>query len=238
MRPGTSSLPDARPVYNTSIMKSLRLVTMFLSAALLAQAAEPIRLFNGKDLSGWTHYLWDSKNKAEDTATPVSDVWTVEDGILICKGRPTGYLRTVKEYENYKLQVEWRWPEGTKGGNNGVLIHTTTPNALGQWPKSLEVQLAFGNAGDFWVIGTTLDLPNPEGRINGRRHLNLTDNSEKPAGQWNQMEIIAKGNEVTVHVNGDLVNRATNLSQSKGAISLQSEGALVHFRSVVLTPLD
>jgi hypothetical protein len=219
-------------------MQSFHLAALFLSVALLSHGAEPIPLFNGKDLSGWSHYLWDSKNKAEDTTTPVSAVWTVEDGILICKGRPTGYLRTLKEYENYKLQVEWRWPEGTTSGNNGVLIHTTTPNALGQWPMSLEVQLAFGNAGDFWVIGTTLELPNPEGRIQGRRHLNLTDNSEKPAGQWNQMEIIAKGDEVTVYVNGDLVNQASKLSQSKGAVALQSEGALVHFRKVELTPLD
>jgi len=219
-------------------MQAFRIAAAFLLAGFVAQAAEPVRLFNGKDLTGWIPYLWDGKNKAEDKTTPASAVWTVEDGILICRGRPTGYIRTVNEYENYRLEVEWRWPEGTTSGNNGVLIHTTEPNALGQWPRSLEVQLAFGNAGDFWVIGTTLELPNPEGRIQGRRHLNLTDGSEKPAGEWNRMEIVARGDEVTVHVNGDLVNQARKLSQSRGAIALQSEGALVHFRSVVLTPLD
>lgn len=218
-------------------MLTIRLVAVLLGAVMAAQTAEPVQLFNGKDLSGWTHYLWDPQAKAQDTTTPVSAVWTVQDGILICRGKPTGYIRTLREYENYKLAVEWRWPEGTTRGNNGVLIHTTTPNALGQWPKSLEVQLAFGNAGDFWVIGTTLELPNPEGRINGRRHLNLTDDSEKPAGEWNRMEIVAKGDEVTVHVNGVLVNQASKLSQTRGAISLQSEGAEAHFRSVVLTPL-
>lgn len=219
-------------------MPGLPLAALLLAAAFTAQAAEPIRLFNGKDLTGWKHYLWDPQNKTEDTATPVSAVWTVQDGILICRGKPTGYIRTLNEYENYRLFVEWRWPAGNTRGNNGVLIHTTTPNALGQWPRSLEVQLAFGNAGDFWVIGTTLELPNPEGRINGRRHLNLTDDTEKPAGEWNQMEIIAKGDEVKVYVNGTLVNEARKLSQSRGAISLQSEGAEAHFRSVVLTPLD
>jgi len=219
-------------------MQALPIAAAFLLAGFVAQAAEPVRLFNGKDLTGWIPYLWDGKNKAEDKTTPASAVWRVEDGILICRGRPTGYIRTVNEYENYRLEVEWRWPEGTTSGNNGVLIHTTEPNALGQWPRSLEVQLAFGNAGDFWVIGTTLELPNPEGRIQGRRHLNLTDGSEKPAGEWNRMEIVARGDEVTVHVNGDLVNQARKLSQSRGAIALQSEGALVHFRNVVLTPLD
>ena len=70
--------------------------------------------------------------------------------------KPNGYIRTKDEYENYRLTLEWRWPEGGTPGNNGVLIHTTTPKELGVWPKSLEVQLAHENAGDFWVIGTTV----------------------------------------------------------------------------------
>jgi hypothetical protein len=202
-----------------------------------ARPAGPVKVFNGKDLNNWTHYLWDPQAKAQDTKTPMSDVWFVKDGILHVTGKPTGYIRTRDEYENYKLVVEWRWPEGTTRGNNGVLVHTTTPNALGQWPKSVEVQLAFGNAGDFWVIGTELMVPDVEKRRQGRRHLNLTDNSEKPAGQWNRMEIEARGDELKVWVNGDLVNHATKLNQTKGAISLQSEGAPVEFRTVELTPL-
>ena len=221
--------------------------TVLMIAALLSvwsapldadeKKAKTISLFNGKDLSGWTHYLWDRKAKKQDTSTKPEDVWSVEDGILICRGKPAGYLRTKQEYENYKLSLEWRWPEGTPGGNNGVLVHTTTPNALGLWPKSIEVQLFKGNAGDFWVIGTTLKVPNLETRRKGRRHLNLTDNSEKPIGQWNKFEILCQGDEITVWVNGDLVNHATDCSVTQGAISLQSEGALIHYRNIQLTPL-
>jgi 3-keto-disaccharide hydrolase len=199
---------------------------------------QKVALFNGKDLTGWTHYLWDSAAKQQDVTTPMSAVWSVENGILICQGKPTGYIRTNQEYENYKLSLEWRWPEGTTKGNNGVLVHTSTPNALGQWPKSIEVQLAFGNAGDFWVIGTSLEVPDLENRRKGRRHLNLTDDSEKPAGQWNKMEVTCKGDEVIVHVNGVLVNHATKCDVTRGAISLQSEGALIHFRDIYLTPLN
>jgi hypothetical protein len=219
----------------------MRTAGFLLALVLCSQAAaanRPIRLFNGKDMTGWSHYLWDPKAKAQDKATPMSAVWSVKNGIMYVTGKPTGYIRTDKEYENYKLVVEWRWPEETAKGNNGVLVHTTTPEALGQWPKSIEVQLATGNAGDFWVIGTDLTVPELEKRRQGRRHLNLTDNSEKPFGQWNRMEIEARGSELKVWVNGDLVNHATNLSQTRGAISLQSEGAPVEFRRVELTPLD
>jgi hypothetical protein len=216
---------------------SALLFCIVTGCSLVYAAEKRIALFNGKDLSGWTHYLWDAENKKQDTTTPMSAVWSVKDGLLYCEGKPTGYIRTVNEYENYKLSLEWRWPEGTTRGNNGVLVHTTTPNALGQWPKSVEVQLAFGNAGDFWVIGTDLQVPDLEKRRQGRRHLNLTENSEKPAGEWNHMEITCKGDEIIVYVNGDLVNHATNSSVTRGAISLQSEGAPVYFRNIYLTPL-
>ena len=216
----------------------LALVAMVAVSGLAQAAEKPVPLFNGKDLTGWTHYLWDRQAKKQDTTTPMSAVWSVEDGLLVCQGTPTGYIRTVDEYENHKLTLEWRWPEGTTRGNNGVLVHTSTPNALGQWPKSIEVQLAKDNAGDFWVIGTTLEVPDVEERRKGRRHLNLTDGSEKPAGEWNKMEIVCKGDEIIVRVNGDLVNHATDCNVTKGAISLQSEGAMVSFRNIVLTPLE
>jgi len=215
----------------------LRRTFLALSAAALAPAQKRVALFNGRNLDGWTHYLWDPQKKARDTATPMSAVWSVRDGLLYCEGKPPGYLRTVKEYSNYRLTLEWRWPPETTRGNNGVLVHTTTPNALGVWPKSVEVQLASGNAGDFWVIGTTIEVPDAENRRRDRRHLNLTDNSEKPFGEWNKMEIVCKGSEIKVWVNGDLVNHATSGSESKGAISLQSEGAPISFRNVYLESL-
>lgn len=194
-------------------------------------AGEPIMLFNGKDLSGWTAVLADENAKAED-------VWSVKDGVLHCKGQPIGYIRTEDDYSNYSLSLEWRFPEGSQGGNSGVLVHTSDPGAIGIWPKSIEVQLHRGDAGDFWVIGTDLKVENEAERKMGRRHLNLTDDSENPIGEWNHMVIVCKGDTITVTVNGDLVNEATDCSVTEGAISLQSEGAPIEFREIVLTPLD
>ena len=154
----------------------------------------------------------------------------------MCKGKPAGYLLTKKnDYENYVLTLQWRWPE--KGGNNGVLVHVTKPGELDVWPKSLEVQLGSGDAGDFWVIGTTIDVENIDKRRQDRRHLNLTDDSEKPIGEWNNMEITCRGDEVIVKVNGVLVNHATKCSQTKGAIALQSEGTPIEFRNIKLRKL-
>ena len=225
-------------------MRHLTIVVAVLAIPILAvtyspagepnaadNASEAVELFNGKDLSGWTFDLAEPDAKMED-------VWHVDDGVLVCLGRPAGYIRTKGEYENYVLTLQWRWKPGTKGGNNGVLVHASEPRALGIWPKSIEVQLGAGNAGDFWIIGTELDVENEAERKQDRRHINLTDDSEKPAGEWNDMEITCRGDEITVKVNGDLVNHATNCSVTKGAICLQSEGAECHFRDITLKPLD
>ena len=201
-----------------------------LAPAPVEKTPTAIQLFNGRDLTGWTYDLSKEGVKLEE-------VWSVADGVLHCKGEPSGVLRTLDEYGDYVLSVEWRWPPGTQGGNNGVLVHTSTPRTLGIWPKSIEVQLAKDNAGDFWVIGTELDVENEQARKEGRRHLNLTDGSEKPLGEWNHMEITCKGNEVIVLVNGVLVNHATNCNVTRGAICLQSEGAPIEYRNVILTPL-
>jgi len=202
-----------------------------LLAAYLPEAGakQPLALFNGRDLAGWTYHLDKPDVKMED-------VWSAKDGVLACKGKPVGYLLTKKnDFENYVLELEWRWPE--KGGNNGALVHVTKPGALGVWPQCLEVQLADKEAGDFWVIGTTIEVENADKRRQDRRHLNLSDGDEKPLGDWNKMEITCRGDEVLVKVNGKLVNHATKVSQTKGAIALQSEGTPIEFRNIKLKML-
>jgi hypothetical protein len=197
---------------------------------LAAAEGNKVHLFNGSDLAGWTAVF-------NEEAVKTEDVWLVEDMVLICRGQPRGYLRTHSEYENYVLTVEWRWPPNSQGGNSGVLVHASTPKALGVWPKSIEVQLHATNAGDFWVIGTELDVENESQRKKDRRHFNLTDGSEKPIGEWNKMEITCQKDQITVKVNGTLVNHATNCSVTGGAICLQSEGTEVHFRNITLQPI-
>ena len=58
-------------------------------------------LFNGKDFAGWKLFIPDEK-------IDVGDIWSVEDGIVQCKGVPNGYMRTEAEYADYRLHVEWR----------------------------------------------------------------------------------------------------------------------------------
>jgi hypothetical protein len=215
-------------------MLRILLCGLAMTAVSLRAQEKATLLFNGKDLSGWKAVFEDPKAEAAGT-------WSVHDGILRCTGQPVGYLRTTRDdYHDYVLTLEWRWPEGAKGGNNGVLVHTSTPAALGVWPRSIEVQLFSGDAGDFWVIpeSVTIRIPDQANRQKGRRHINLTDGTEKPIGQWNTMEITCKSDTISVKINGTLVNEASHCSETKGAICLQSEGAPTEFRNIQIRSLE
>ena len=201
----------------------------WVGIAALAVAGETVTLFNGKNLDGWTFDVIDPEVKPEQ-------IWSVADGILVCKGRPPGVIRTEREFENYEITVEWRWPAGGKPGNGGLLVHCSTPRERFIWPKSLEVQLAHENAGDFWMIGEKVTVPGATPQ--DRRWVKRQNSVEKPVGEWNTLRVRCEGNRITVWVNGVLMNEGTDITTSKGAICLQSEGAEIHFRKVELTPIE
>lgn len=201
-----------------------------------------IQLFDGKDLIGWHADV-----PAMDTDATANNPFIVRNRVLVSLGKPGGHLITDREYSNYRLIVEYRFPGSA--GNSGVLVHSSTPRALYKmFPKSIEVQLEHNNAGDFWCIVQDITVPDMEkrrgpkekwGTTDGkeRRIINLTDNSEKPVGEWNKMIIECVADTIKVWENGDLVNYGYNATAQKGQIALQSEGSEVEFRRIELTPI-
>ncbi len=199
-------------------------------------------LCNGHDLTGW-HV--DVPAADADPSAPSSFV--VRDGILVSQGTPEGHLITDASYRDYRLVVEWRWPGDA--GNCGILVHSSTPRRLyHMFPQSIECQLHVGNAGDFWCIGEDIRVPDMEQRrgppaewgVDGdkrRRIANLTDDSERPLGQWNEMVIECRGATITIWVNGTLVNAGQHCTTDHGQIAIQAEGAVCEFRRLDLSPL-
>ena len=60
---------------------------------------------------------------------------------------------------------------------------------------------------------------------------------EKPVGEWNKVECIAKGEEILIYLNDKLVNHVVHAQPNKGRIQIQSEGAEIIFRRIELLPL-
>jgi len=164
----------------------------------------------------------------------MEDTWKVEDGVVICSGTPAGYLKTKEQYTNYLLVVEWRWsPTTKKAGNSGVLLRQIEDDKV--WPRCVEAQLMSERAGDFYNIGEFPMRGDPE-RTKGR-HTEHTHSNDYPVGEWNRYDILVSGDRVELHVNGQLLNVATEVLEVPGHICLQSEGTEIHFRTVDLYPI-
>lgn len=216
---------------------------VILVACKQVQKPQTIHLFNGIDLSGWHVDVPDA-----DTSPGIEKSFVVNDSLLISMGEPRGHLITDSVFSNYRLDVEYRF--ASEPGNCGILVHASTPRALYQmFPKSLEIQMQSGDAGDFWCIVEDITVPDMAERrgaeeswgiVEGknRRIVNLTGGSEKPLGEWNTMKIECVADTVKVWVNNDLVNYGYNCTASKGQIAVQAEGAKVEFRKIDLTPIE
>ncbi len=173
----------------------------------------------------------------------MDEVWSVQDGLLVCTGQPFGYLYTEETFTNFQLVVEWRWPEGEEPTNSGVLLR------MDETPRSfltycVEAQLRHGSAGD--IIGFYgFELSGDEDRYSERQHevlghirrVNKIRDAELPAGEWNEYVITLQDDRLDLDVNGVRVNHANELTVVPGAIGLQSEGGPIHFRTVKMIPL-
>ena len=186
-------------------------------------------LFNGKDLTGWVpHPRWPG-------------TWAVEGGVLT--GRPDGgplgfpaqtYLRTARsDYTDFHLRVEARVKPGSKGG---VLVRVGDggeiyPSTTDRWIKGYDIDIEARNGEPTWTGGIMcgnyiLSPPTPP--------------TAKP-GEWFVMDVVVSGWDITVKIDGRVVNTFTDKSSrsAAGFLSLQSFGAssAIEFRKVEIQEL-
>ena len=209
--------------------------SMFVAAVTFGQTP----LFKSKNLADWGFYV-------DKDGVKVEDVFSFsENGILVCKGQPFGYLCTKEPYKNFKLSLQWRWPEGEKPTNSGVFLKITEQPKDSFLPKTVEVQLAHKSAGDLWGFHGRRLTGSPDrfverdgnektGKTNGVKKIL---DQEKEPGQWNAMDILCDGGLIVVVVNGKIVNWTTGAEPIEGRIGLQSEGGPIEFRFATLTVL-
>jgi hypothetical protein len=200
-------------------------------------AGDFIALFNGKDLSGWYSFL-----KINGQRNDPDTVFSVTDAMLHITGKEFGYIVTEKNYSNFHLVAEFKWgekkypPRENKPRDNGILYYVVPQDKV--WPRAIECQVQEGDCGDFWLIDSVtvvIDGARTEPTKNTRL-IKKRDN-EKPTGEWNRIEIIAKDGKCTHIVNGVVVNEAEQASLRSGRIIIQSEGAEAWYRKIEIKEL-
>lgn len=165
------------------------------------QGFEP--LFNGKDLSGWR------VNKGGKM-----EVWGAQDGVLFVNGGGGGWLMTEKQFGDFELRLEFKLPEK---GNSGVALRAAMEGDPA-FSAGMEIQL--------------LDDPWYKKNYKGLKKTQLTGSiydivppsadATKPAGEWNQMRITARGPKITVELNGTKIVDA-NLEEYKDRVKEDKE---------------
>lgn len=182
----------------------------------------PIPLFNGKDLSGWT-----------TKEANLKSAWSVENGTLANRPPPhapgtpnvrTANLRTEREFEDFKLTVEVNVP---KGSNSGVYLRGI---------YEVQVMDSFGKALDSHNMGAIYSRITPSVA------------AEKPAGEWQTMEMTLVDRHATVVLNGKTIVDNQPLAGCTGGamwsdqfkpgpIYLQGDHGPVAYRNLVLRPV-
>ncbi len=221
------------------------------AALLLGLAAAPalaadrpadgfVPLFNGKDLTGWVNV-----NCAPGT-------FSVKGGEIVTTGKPTGFLRTARQYENFVAEFDWMHvpPKPGAVGTSGFFVWADAVPAVGTpFTRGIEVQvlvnLTYKNKkgqveatsqGDLFSIqGATCvpDRPHP----GGWARCLPSENHCKGEREWNHYRVEANDGRITLAVNGHVVSGVSRCRPRKGYLALEAEGSECHFKNLRIKEL-
>lgn len=188
----------------------------------LVKYGKEIKLFNGKDMTGWT--LMDAEKKTNgfkvEEGKLVNDPVQPKDG----EHKSYGNIRTEQEFEDFNLKLEINVPEGN---NSGVYLRGL---------YEVQVVDSYGKELDSHNMGALYSRITP------------SEAAEKPAGEWQTFDITLVDRHVTVIFNGKkIIDNQPVLGPTGGAISsdvlapgpiyLQGDHGNVSYRNIVLTPI-
>jgi hypothetical protein len=191
---------------------------------------------------------------------------------IYVNGKIWGGLVHKGDFRDYHLRLQYKWGKGrwppreAQAPNNGLLYHSHgAPGAVwGTWSQAVEFEIMTGSIGMVVPVGeaisattTAVDDPaliapklrfSPAGRAvttkGGTADWNIEaySDAEKPAGEWNTLDLYVLGDRAVHVVNGVPVMEVRDLKAdgaplTHGAIQLQSEGAETFFRDIVLEPI-
>jgi hypothetical protein len=203
----------------------MKKIAFVLSALILcAQDSGFKPLFNGKDLTGWSLFKKSGSG------------YLVENGVLICPDDGGGNLLTNEEFSDFVFRFEFKL---SPGGNNGVGIRAPMSGDIAY--SGMEIQILDHDHEKYkgWLKPA-------------QRHGSIYDvfpaqaDALKPAGQWNQEEITAKGSKIKIVLNGktlldadvstvtdpEVLKKHPGLQRKTGRIGFLGHNSRVEFRNI------
>ena len=169
-------------------------------------------LFDGRSLAGWQ-----PSGQA---------VWSVEDGMIISRGKAPGILRTITTYQNFELKADF-WADDTM--NSAIFVRC---------PSELKTDLSSKTCYEVNIYDPHASWPT--GSVN-EVQTTLPERIQT-AGKWNSYEIMLEGSRIAVKLNGKTTVDARNDLFTSGTIALQangpgSAGGAIRFRNIRIRPM-
>jgi len=200
------------PAFECAAFQKLLTNAMYWAVRRPVPGSGYVSLFDGTDLKRW--YGADKQT-----------AWVIEDGVLVNKPGKSYQLRTVKQYDDFVIRLQWKLKPG---GNSGLKLRTDT-----------EIQILDDYAKKY------------DGRIKACQHagsvycqIPASPRATKKAGEWNRMQVLMRGKEVKVWMNGvKVVDGSFNDTEAlkkrpmKGYVLLQYHGGGLWFRDIEIKPL-
>jgi hypothetical protein len=208
-----------------------------LAPPLTADEQTWVKLFNGKDLTGWK--LHPKPSAAITEVIPkekdgkviaymgklkngkVVPLWRVEDGILIGSGPASHLFSERGDYQNFRYRVEARINDK---GNSGQYFRTQFGPGF---PKGYEAQ-----------INSTHGDPVRTGSL--YNFVKILKQLHKP-DEWFTQEVIANGTHIIIKVNGkttvDFIDKKNTYKKGHFALQGHDPGTVVQFRKVEVQEL-
>jgi 3-keto-disaccharide hydrolase len=234
-------------------MKTLRWAAVLLFAGVLVVPAltdDPkkedkkeegfVPMFDGKTLKGWVN------------VNCYPGTFFVKDDMIITTGKPTGFLRTEKQYENFIAEFDWMHipPAPGEVGNSGFFVWADPLPAVGSgYTRGIEVQVLVnltyknkkgeitatsqGDLFSIWGAKCVPDRPHP----NGSERCLPSEDRCKGANEWNHYRVEANDGVIKLAVNGKVVSGVSKCSPRKGYLALESEGSECRFRNLKIKEL-
>jgi hypothetical protein len=195
-----------------------------------------VKLFNGKDLTGWFYGTENGKEKKAGEGYRAKP----EAGVIYCTEKDGGNLYTEKEYANFVFRFEFKL---TPGANNGLGIRA--PREGNAAYEGIELQILDDTAEKYAKLrpeqyhGSIYDVIATK-----RGHL-------KPVGEWNEQEVTADGRRIKVVLNGSTIVDANlddvtdeaklkkhpGLARTSGHLGFLGHGAALEFRNLRIKEL-
>ncbi len=196
--------------------RSLAFAVPFLLIGLMS--AQPLTKGSGQSSSdGWMTLLdgsLDAWNVLGDSS------WKLVDGAVEGDG-DAGFLVTKDSYGDFQLTMEF-WIEAADS-NSGVFIRCSDPNDVGA-ANSYEVNIA--------------DMhENPDNRSGSIVRVVGPSQTVSTGGKWNTFDITARGDKLTVVLNGVTTADAQDGEHASGPIALQHRTGMVKFRNIQIRKL-